>query len=225
MGGVRLGLLLLALAPSARAGISAPTEPLRTGSQSIDVAFGPSGIGAGYLRGVSGWLEVGVRADWQSWSYQDTVSLVSLGARTPLRVRLTSDEGALRVTIEVAPGARRLTSRVRNADCDCAVDLAPRVALQSPMAIEVALPHSTPVLFGARGELGFDWLPSAGVVLTPQLALFGLVPLSDSVGLSLETRAGRLFALSAKTAAALLGSTGDAVAIPLSLQLGLTIGL
>ncbi len=225
MCGTRLGLLLVALAPSALAGNSSSIEPLKGGSQSIDVALGTSGVGAGYLRGLSGWLEVGARADWQSWSYQDTVLIVSLGARALLRARLTPNESALRVAIEVAPGARRLTSRVRDSGCDCLVDLAPRVALQSPMAIEVVLPLSTPVLLGARSELGFDWLPGAGIVLTPQLALLGLVPLSDKIGFSVETRAGRLFALSASTRAALLGANGDAVTVPLSLQLGLTIGL
>jgi hypothetical protein len=168
---------------------------------------------------------LGARADWQSWSYQDTVSLVALGARALLRARVTSPETALRVAIEVAPGARRLTSRVREAGCDCAVDLAPRVSLQSPIAIEVAMPLSTPVLLAARVELGFDWLPRAGVVLTPQVALLAQVPLSDTIGLFVEARVGRLFALSAGTKAALLGATRDAVTIPLSLQLGLVIRL
>jgi hypothetical protein len=195
------------------------------GSQSIDIALGTSGAAAGYSRGLSGWFELGARGDWQTWSYQDTVSLVALGARALLRTRTTSSGSAVGVTIEVSPCARRLASRVREAGCHCTVDLPPRWALQSPIAIEAAFPLSTPVLFGARGELEFDWLPGAGLVLTPQLAIFGQVSLSDQIGLSLEARGGRLFALSAGTEAALLGSTGDAVTVPLSLQLGLAIRL
>jgi len=215
----------MALALSVRAGPPAGEGPLKAGSQSIDIALGTSGVAAGYSRGLSRWLELGGRADWQSWSYQDTVSLAAFGARALLRARVTSPESALRVTIEVAPGARRLTSRVREAGCDCGVDLAPRVALQSPVSIEVAVPLSTPVLLGARSELGFDWLPRAGVVLTPQLAVLAQVPLSDNIGFSVEASAGRLFALSAGTKAALLGSTRGAVTVPLSLQLGLAIRL
>ena len=123
MCGARPGLLLMALAVSARAGPFAPNGPPKAGSQSIEIELGTSGAAAAYSRGLSGWFELGARGDWQGWSYQETVSLVALGARALLRAWATSSNSALGVTIEVSPGARRLTSRVREVRCQCTVDL------------------------------------------------------------------------------------------------------
>jgi|SRR2546425_7686126 len=166
MCGARLGLLLMAIALSARAGPPAPDGPLKTGSQSIDIALGTSGVAAGYSRDLSGWLELGARADWQSWSYQDTVSLVALGARAPLRARVASPASALPVTIEVASGARRLRRRVREAGCDC---VAARGALRQDQSTKQR-PYASPG--GARLGDATDegWGPRSAPAPIPERA-------------------------------------------------------
>jgi len=163
-------------------------------------------------------LAFGARVAWDQLDREESLSLGAAGVAAPVRLDLALSRFGL--SLEAAPGVRRLTGRFRDAGCGCIVDAAPAVALQLPVSAGLRAPLSDAAGLTLFSTLGSDLLLSGGLLVSPQAGLAIDAAVSGAISLGLTARGGRVLALGSDPP--ILGGR-RAITMPLALLLTLAV--
>ena len=191
-------------------------------SQTISLAVGLPAVELGWQVRASDRLAFGARLAWDQLDREESLSLNAAGISAPARLDFAFER--FTVSLEAAPGVRRLAGRFRDASCGCIVDTSPAYALQMPVTASLRVPLSEVVGVSLFSTLGSDLLLSGGFLVSPQAGLALDAAVSPAVSLGLMARAGRVLALGDDVDQAILGGR-RALTMPLALLLTIAVRL
>ena len=182
-------------------------------AQTFSLALGPPSAEVDWRRHVSDRFALGARAGWDQLDRDESLSISALGIAVPLSFEVAL--GSLNLSLEAAPGARRLTSRYRDA-ANAVVDAAPVYSLQLPLTGALRIPFSGGARLMPFATLAPDFIFSGGIALSPQAGLAVETDLSSAFSIGLEARAGRVFVLEGEPP---IFAGRHAVTMPLAIML------
>jgi hypothetical protein len=190
--------------------------------QTISVALGLSAAELGWQIRASDRLAFGARLAWDQIDREESLSLSAAGITAPARLDLAFER--FTVSLEAAPGARRLAGRFRDAGCGCLVDTSPAYALQIPVTASLRIPLSEVARSTLFATLGADLLLSSGLLISPQAGVAMDAAVSPAVSLGILARVGRLLVVGDNVDPAILGGR-RAITMPLALLLTIAVRL
>ncbi len=191
-------------------------------SQTISLALGLPAVELGWQVRSSDRLAFGARLAWDQLDREESLSLSAVGITAPMRLDLAFD--GFTVSLEAAPGARRLAGHFRDASCGCIVDTSTAYALQMPVTASLRVPLSEAAGSTLFSTLGSDLLLSGGFLVSPQAGLAFDAAVSPAVSLGAMARAGRVLVLGDNVDPAVLGGR-RAITMPLALLLTIAVRL
>jgi hypothetical protein len=195
------------LAAAVAAQVATPAD------QTFSLALGLPSAEVGWQRRAAGRLWLGARGTWDQLDREEALSLSAVGIAAEILVELPLGNTSL--ALEVAPGARRLTSSFRDANGSI-VDASPVYSLQLPASAMLRVPLSDTSRFSVFATLAPDLLLSGGLVLSPQVGVAAQTDLSPAFSIGAEARAGRVFVVSGEPA---VFAGHHAVTMPLAILL------
>lgn len=185
--------------------------------QTLSLALGLPSAELGWQRRVAGPLAAGARLTWDQLDRDESLSLTAVGIAAPVSYDLAL--GRFTLALELAPGARRLTSSFRDAG-GAIVEAAPAWSLQLPLTAALRMPFLDASRFTVFATLAPDLILAGGLVLSPQAGVAAESDLSSVFSLGIDVRAGRLFAVSGEPA---VFAGRHAVSMPLAIRLTATL--
>jgi hypothetical protein len=182
--------------------------------QTFSLALGLPSAELGWRRNASERLALGARLTWDQLDRDETLSLSALGIAAPVSFELAL--GSFILALEVAPGARRTTSRIRDASSGSIVDATPVYSLRMPFTTTLRMPLSDASRLSVFAAIAPDLILSGGLVLSPQAGVAAETDVSPAFSIGVEGRAGRVFVVSGEPA---VFAGRHAVTMPLAILL------